>query len=153
MRAKVLGRFVNSIILNMFLASTLYGEPPQKTPQFLEEVTIVTAEQAWNMVRVGVLIIDVRVTHEYVEEHIKQAVSIPYKEKSKKRSDYDPALDRFELSKLPKNKSAPIIIYCNSGKCWKSYKACRATIAAGYTNVFWLRGGIPEWKLKNLPVE
>ncbi|HEX9758148.1 MAG TPA: rhodanese-like domain-containing protein [Nitrospiria bacterium] len=150
--AKVLGRLVNSIILSMFFASSLYGEPPQDTPPLLEKVTLVTAEEAWNLMQKGVSIFDVWVSHEYVEEHIKGAVSIPYKEKSKKRTNYDPNLDRFDLSKLP-HKTTPIIFYCNAGKCWKSYKASKAAVEAGYTNVYWLRGGIPQWKKKNLPVE
>lgn len=126
--------------------------PLRIPPQLLEKVTVVTAKEAWDLMQKGVPIFDVRVAHEYVEEHIKGAISIPYKEKSKRQTNYNPKLDQFDLSKLP-NKLKPIIFYCNAGKCWKSYKASKAAVEAGHTIVYWLQGGIPEWKLKNLPVE
>ena len=141
------------VLIHTAITAIVYGAPPPYTPPFIEKVTVVTAEEAWEFVKKGVLIIDARVAHEYVEERIKGAVSIPYKEKSKKGVDYDSSLDRFDLSKLPKIKSTPVIFYCNGRKCWKSFKASSAAVAAGYTRVYWLRGGIPEWKTKNFPVE
>lgn len=140
-------------LIAMIVCGPVHAAPPQDTPPSLEQVTVVTAEEAWALMQKGVPIFDVRVAHEFVEEHIQGAVSVPYKEKSEKRSDYDPKRDRFDLSKLPQEKSAPLIFYCNAGKCWKSYKASRAAVEAGYTHVYWLRGGIPEWKEKNLPVD
>ena len=44
-------------------------------------------------------------------------------------------------------KDKPIIFLCNGPECWKSYKASRAAIAAGYKHVYWFRGGMPEWEL------
>jgi rhodanese-related sulfurtransferase len=123
------------------------------TPPDLPGVTVVTAAQARDLMAKGVLIVDTRVATEYVELHIKGAVSIPYKEKSAKSPDFDPKLDRFDLSKLPSDKNTPIIFYCNAGECWKSYKASKTALKAGYTKVYWLRGGIPEWKNNGLPVE
>ena len=42
---------------------------------------------------------------------------------------------------------------CNGTECWKSYKATRTAVAAGYTKVYWFRGGMPEWREKHMPVE
>lgn len=123
------------------------------TPPDLPGVTVVTAAQARDLVAKGVLIVDTRVANEYVEQHIQGAVSVPYKEKSAKSANFDYRQDRFDLSKLPSNKNTPIIFYCNAGECWKSYKASRTAVKAGYTKVHWLRGGIPEWKNNGLPVE
>lgn len=123
------------------------------TPPDLPGVTVVTAAQARDLVAKGVPIVDTRVANEYVEQHIKGAVSVPYKEKSAKSASFDSRLDRFDLSKLPSDKNTPIIFYCNAGECWKSYKASRTAVKAGYTKVYWLRGGIPEWKNNGLPVE
>lgn len=123
------------------------------TPPDLPGVTVVTAAQARDLMAKGVLIVDTRVANEYVEQRIKGAVSIPYKEKSAKRPDFDGRLDRFDLGKLPRNKDTPVIFYCNAGECWKSYKASKTALKAGYTKVYWLRGGIPEWKNNGLPVE
>lgn len=123
------------------------------TPMNLAGVTLVTAEQAKKLVDSGVPIIDARVANEYVEAHIKGAKSVPYKEKSAKDAKFDPKEDSFDLTKLPADKNASLIFYCNAGECWKSYKASKVALDAGYKKVQWLRGGIPEWKAKGYPVE
>jgi rhodanese-related sulfurtransferase len=124
-----------------------------ETPATLAGTTLVSAEQAKKMVDSGVPIVDARVANEYADTHIKGAISVPYKEKSAKSVDFDPAEDSFDLAKLPADKAAPVIIYCNAGECWKSYKASKAALAAGWKKVYWLRGGFPEWKGKGYPVE
>ncbi len=153
MRDLVWQRMAFWALLSLVFTPGVFGAPPPDTPPSLDKVTVVTAEEAWDLTRKGVIIVDARVAHEYVEERIKGAISIPYKEKSEKRIDYDPSQDSFDLSQLPPEKSTPIIFYCNAGQCWKSYKASRAAVKAGYTKIYWLRGGIPEWKEKKLPVE
>ena len=127
--------------------------PTPLTPPDLPGVTVITAGQARDLMVTGVLIVDTRVANEYVELHIKGAVSIPYKEKSAKTPDFDGRLDRFDLAKLPRDKGTPVIFYCNAGECWKSYKASKTALKAGYTRVYWLRGGIPEWKNYGFPTE
>lgn len=146
---KSLCGFLGMIVLTL-PALALAG--PQ-TPESLPGATVVTAEKAKAMVEKGTLIVDTRVANEYVEQHIKGAVSVPYKEKSEKSVNYDPAFDSFDLSRLPADKNTPMIMYCNAGECWKSYKSSKAAIKAGYKNVYWLRGGIPEWKARGFPVE
>jgi rhodanese-related sulfurtransferase len=124
-----------------------------QTPVSLAGVTVVSAVEAHAMMRRGVLVVDTRVAHEYVEQHIQGAVNIPYKEKSAKQPDFDARLDSFDLSRLPRDKTTPVIFYCNAGECWKSYKASKVASRSGYTRIHWLRGGIPEWKAQGLPVE
>ena len=137
----------------VMLALPIQTQAAPFTPNSLKGATIVSAEKAKSMMKRGVLLVDARVAHEYVEEHIKGAKSIPYKEKSAKVVGFDASVDRFDLSKLPADKSTPVIFYCNAGRCWKSYKASTTAIKAGYKKVHWLRGGIPEWKAKGLPTE
>lgn len=124
-----------------------------QTPDSIPGTTVVTAEKAKAMVESGVLIVDTRVANEYVEQHIKGAVNVPYKEKSAKDVKFDAKQDSFDLSKLPADKNTPLIFYCNAGECWKSYKSSVLAVKAGHKNVYWLRGGIPEWKAKGFPVE
>ena len=124
-----------------------------ETPPTLAGVTVVSAEQARKLVDGGVPMFDTRVANEFAQEHIKGARSLPYKEKSAKDVKFDPREDSFDLAKLPPAKGAPVIFYCNAGECWKSYKASKVAVEAGYTKVHWLRGGIPEWKAKGYPVE
>lgn len=124
-----------------------------QTPPSLPGATVVTAEQAQELMKRGAVLVDARVAHEYADEHIVGAISLPYKEQSAKHVNYNAGKDSFDTSRLPKDKSAAVIFYCNAGECWKSYKASKAALKAGYRRVYWLRGGIPEWKAKGLPVE
>lgn len=123
------------------------------TPMSLAGATTVTAEQAKKLADGGAQIIDARVANEYAEAHIKGAKSVPYKEKSGKDAKFDPKDDSFDLTKLPADKNAPVIFYCNGAECWKGYKAAKLAVDAGYKKVQWLRLGIPEWKAKGYPVE
>ena len=146
---KSLYSFLGLIV--MALPALAWAGP--QTPESLSGTTVVTAEKAKSMAEKGVLIVDTRVANEYVEQHIKGAVSIPYKEKSDKSVDFNAKLDSFDLSKLPADKNTAVIFYCNAGECWKSYKSSVAAIKGGYKSIYWLRGGIPEWKAKGFPVE
>jgi rhodanese-related sulfurtransferase len=123
------------------------------TPASLSGGKVVSAVEAQKLQAAGAVVIDTRVAAEFGEEHIKGAISVPYREKSAKAANYNPAEDEFNLSKLPSGKSTAIVTYCNGPACWKSYKAADAAIKAGYTNVNWLRDGIPDWKAKGLPLE
>lgn len=123
------------------------------TPKVLPGAEVIDAEQAHALMRKGVPLFDVRVAYEYQESHIKGAVSLPYKENSAKQVDFDPSRDGFDLSRLPKDKQAPIIFACNGPECWKSYKSAKVALEHGYRKVYWFRGGYPEWKADGLPVE
>lgn len=122
-------------------------------PDTLPGATIVSADQAKDLVARGVAVVDVRSANEYAEGHVKGAKLVAYKEKSAKVANFDAAADQFDLSKLPADKNAEMIFYCNGLDCWKSYKATTVAVKAGYKKVYWLRGGLPEWKGKGGAVE
>jgi rhodanese-related sulfurtransferase len=124
-----------------------------ETPMKLDGATLVTADQVKDLMGKGANVVDARVANEYAEAHIKGAISVPYKEKSAKDVGFDASQDSFDLAKLPADKNANIVFYCNAGECWKSYKASVAAMKAGYKKVFWFRGGLPEWKAKGFPTE
>lgn len=124
-----------------------------ETPATLPGTTLVSADQVKQLMDKGVPVIDARVAAEYSEGHIKGAKNIPYKEKSAKAVDFDPSQDKFDLGQMPADKKAPVVLYCNAGDCWRSFKAATMSIKAGYTKIHWFRGGFPEWKAKGYPVE
>jgi rhodanese-related sulfurtransferase len=124
-----------------------------ETPAALPGVKVVSAEEVKKMLDSAVPVIDTRVAAEYAEKTIKGAISVPYKEKSAKDAGFDPSQDQFDLSKLPGDKGAPLVFFCNSGECWKSYKASVVAHKAGYTKINWFRGGFPEWSSKGLPTQ
>jgi len=122
------------------------------TPEAINGVTRVGAEQVADLGRQGATIVDTRSQKEYDNEHIRGAVLASYLEKSLKEVDFDAKKDDFSaLKTIPKDK--PVVFLCNGPECWKSYKASRAALAEGYTKVHWFRGGMPEWREKRLPVE
>ena len=123
------------------------------TPDKLDGVKLVTAEQARDLQAKGAPMIDTRVAAEYSEKTVKGAVSVPYKEKSAKETGFDPKADSFDLGKLPGDKAAPVVMFCNAGECWKSYKAAVVARDAGYKQIYWFRGGMPEWSAKGLPTQ
>lgn len=131
----------------------LPGALAADTPATLAGVKIVSAEAALKMAGQGVPLIDTRVATEYADKTIKGAKSVPYREKSAKEVKFDRSKDEFDLSKLPSDKNAPLVFFCNSGECWKSYKASVVARDAGYKQVHWLRGGMPEWVSKGLPTQ
>jgi rhodanese-related sulfurtransferase len=124
-----------------------------ENPTTLAGGTIVTAEQAKALIDKGAPVFDLRTANEFAEGHIKGAKLVAYKEKSAKEAAFDASKDDFDLSKLPADKNAPIVLYCNGLDCWKSYKGSVVAIKAGYKKIQWLRGGFPEWKGKGYPVE
>jgi rhodanese-related sulfurtransferase len=124
-----------------------------ENPASLAGVKTIGADEAKRMLDAGVPVIDTRVAAEYAEKTIKGAKSVPYKEKSAKEPGFDPSQDQFDLSKLPTDKAAPLVLFCNSGECWKSYKASVVAVKAGYSKVHWFRGGFPEWSAKGLPTQ
>jgi ABC-type phosphate/phosphonate transport system substrate-binding protein/rhodanese-related sulfurtransferase len=123
------------------------------TPRVLEGAKIIAADEAAALMKKGVPIYDTRVKDEYDDRHIKGAKSVPYAEKSHKEVGFDPANDKFDLTQIPQDKNSPVIFACNGPECWKSYKACVTAIKAGYKQVYWFRGGFPEWKGKGYPTE
>ena len=44
----------------------------------------------------------------------------------------------------------PIVLYCSDPQCWLSYNASLRVVAAGYTNVYWYRGGLQAWQMAGL---
>lgn len=121
------------------------------TPTALPGVQRVSAQEALKLQGQGAAIVDTRTEKEYHAKRIKGALFAPYVEKSLKDVAFDPALDDFKsLDKLPHQ---PLVFACNGAECWKSYKAAKMASAQGHKNVYWLRGGLPEWAADGLPTE
>jgi rhodanese-related sulfurtransferase len=122
------------------------------TPGQLASVTRITARRAFELAAQGAKLVDVRSEKEYRMRHARGAVNAPYGEKSLKAIDFDAKSDQFAgLASF--NRNDPIVFMCNGAECWKSYKASQVARDAGFTRVYWLRGGLPEWIDQRLPTE
>lgn len=115
------------------------------TPTSLPGATLVGADAVKQLMAQGAVVVDTRNEQEFKARHIEGARFLPYGEKSLKDVAYDAKLDDFPgLATLDKNQ--PTIFHCNGAECWKSYKASKAALAAGFGKVYWFRGGMPEWE-------
>ncbi|MEJ6004073.1 rhodanese-like domain-containing protein [Paucibacter sp. AS339] len=123
------------------------------TPRMLPGATVVDAAAVAQLMKSGAQYIDTRNDAEFKAGHAAGAKLVPYVEKSAKEADFKADEDKFDLSKLPSDKNAALVFACNGPECWKSFKASHAAVKAGYTKVNWFRGGFPEWRGANLPVE
>lgn len=146
--------FFASLFASLFLfvaGSALAGETPAEAPK---GTTLVDAKKVQELQAQGATIVDARKAAEFGEGSIAGAISVPYDpEKSAKEVGFDPKMDTFNYAaKLP-DKNAKIVVFCNAGSCWKSYKAATALANDGYKNIFWYREGFPDWKARKLPIE
>ena len=142
------------ISLSFFASAGVLAQAAIDTPVSAPAgVKIVDAKQVQELQAKGAVIVDTRKAGEFGEGSIKGAISVPYDpEKSAKAADFDPKQDKFDMSKLA-DKNAHIVVFCNSGTCWKSYKSAVVLAQNGYKNVYWYRNGYPDWKARKLPVE
>ncbi len=122
------------------------------TPTSLPGAKVITVAEAKTHIAKGMAVYDVRLAEEFDTAHIPGAISVPYKETSAKEVGFDPVDDQFALNKLPKDKNTPFMMYCDGTICWKSYKSALMAVQGGWKNVYWFRGGFPEWKDSGLSV-
>lgn len=130
------------------------GAFAQETPASAPAgVKLVEAKEVENLQKQGAVLVDTRKAGEFSDATIKGAISVPYDpEKSAKDANFDSAQDKFDMSKFA-DKNAHIVVFCNSGTCWKSYKAAAVLAKSGYKSVYWYRNGFPDWKARKLPTE
>jgi len=137
-------RDISRHILFLFALLITVAEVGEATADDLKAVTIVDADRLKTWIDQGkkILLIDSRVASEYKEGHIPTAINIPA-----------PVMEQHQ-TKLPKDRSYPIVFYCNGWpECKKSHDACEKAIQWGYTQIYWFRDGIPAWQAKRYPLE
>lgn len=112
-------------------------------PNLLPGTTLVDANWVKQQLDTGrpLTIIDARIDSEFRQGHLPGAINI-----------FDGDFDA-QRHQLPQSKEHPLLFYCNGPKCLKSYESAKRALMAGYKNVFWFRGGIPEWTREGFPLE
>lgn len=84
------------------------------------------------------ILLDVRTPAEYSDGHLANATNIDFRD-----ARFDDA-----IGKLDKNK--PVLVYCLSGG--RSSAASEKLVAAGFKEVYNLKGGITSWRASGKPV-
>jgi rhodanese-related sulfurtransferase len=117
----------------------------EDTPTTLQGVRVVTAEELRSLINQRLAkVYDLRKKASYVEGHIPGSVNAA--------RHYDEKEKTLDSSVLDPDRATTVVFYSHGVSGWKSYWAAKSAVAAGYTNVLWLRGGYAEWEDKNLPV-
>jgi len=100
----------------------------------------VGAFEAVNLInRRDASVIDARSKADFAAGHIPNARNIPLAELAER------------IGEIEKLKARPVLLNCDAGAA--AGKACAALNAAGFKEVFVLRGGMAGWAEASLPVE
>lgn len=138
------------LALILAFASSAFAADDPETPKSLAGGKIVSAAEA-KALGGKAAFFDMRKAVSYGKGHLPGAQPLPYDQKSDKSEKFDATLDKFDMSQLPTDKSAPVVFYSDGPTGWKSYKAAVIAIRNGYTNVSWFRGGTAEWEAAGFP--
>ena len=151
-----------SFVCLLILAVSLYLPLPSladarntETPMVLEGGQIISVTEAKQLQQENkAFFVDCRSAFNYGKGHIPTAKLISYQHTYKKSaSGVEASLNKIDAFKLPEAKDTVIVFYSHGSTGWKSYKAARAAIKAGYKHVLWLRGGLKEWVDAGHPIE
>lgn len=109
-----------------------------------DEYVIDNVNAAWNIYESGTAVfVDARSFKDYMDGHIKGAVSIPVDE-------FDEAIrpfaERYSLDTV-------IIAYCSGRTCDDSHRLSQLLVDYGYPNVSVFIDGFPAWQAEGLPIE
>jgi rhodanese-related sulfurtransferase len=137
---------VTGFLLAFTLAagSAAPAQSADETPEHLEGVTIVSAEELRPMLNQGVKVYDLRKKASYADGHVPGAMNAA--------EHYDSTKDALDTRFLGPNRSERIVFYSHGSTGWKSYHAARNAVEAGYDNVMWMRGGYQDWQAGDNPV-
>ncbi|WP_416309724.1 rhodanese-like domain-containing protein [Spirulina sp. 06S082] len=107
----------------------------EKSNQQIKEIAPFTLQE-W-LDRDIVALVDVREPSEYIGEHIPGAKRV--------------SLSNFDPAKIPQEQGKNLVLYCRSQN--RSQQAAKQLLAAGWTEIYELQGGLNAWKSANYPVK
>jgi len=91
----------------------------------------------------GAVFVDARIKEDYMDGHIKGAISLPVRQ-------YEKLIDRFK-EEIPSN--MPIVTYCSGRECDDSHVLAQLLLDEGYTDVMVFIDGYPSWEEEGFPIE
>ncbi len=138
---KVLLRSVLAMAFSMAMAAAVYAG--EDVPDTVPGTTKVSAEQLIELVQKhsDLVIVDARKPSDRAKGYIEGSVAL-----------VDTDTTPESLAKVASNKAAPVVFYCNGVKCGRSVNSAKVAAGAGYSKIYWFRGGWEEWIAKGFPV-
>jgi rhodanese-related sulfurtransferase len=130
----------SAILLTVALALLLPGKvaaPSEAAVSPSPVAAEISVAEAYDRIRQGAFVLDVRSQAEWDEFHLKGSTLIPLEELS----------DR--VAELPQDEE--IVVVCRSGR--RSRLAAATLMEAGFTNVVSMEGGLQDWRDAGYPVE
>lgn len=141
-------------VLAIVMTTALAQPIKPLTPTSVKGARTITVEEAKDLLdKKAASIVDTRSALNFGKGHLPGATLLVYRENSDFAPDFDAKRDSFDVSRLPADKNATIIIHSDGPSGWKSYKGTVLAVRAGYRNVLWMRDGYFGWTAKGLPVE
>lgn len=113
-----------------------------KSPKFIEGVTLLGAEEVLSLVaRIdNVIVVDSRIQGDRRKGYLESSVSLP-----------DIETSCATLKNIIPSKNNHAVFYCNGVKCGRSAVAINIAKKCGYRNLYWFRGGFEVWMEKGFP--
>jgi len=99
-------------------------------------LTNVSVQQLHEAAKSGALVLDVREPFEYAEGHVEGSLLVPLATVAARAGEFA--------------KDEPVYVFCRSGN--RSLQAAQTLVAAGFSDVRNVEGGILAWTAARLPV-
>jgi len=131
-------QIILAAILLLQLQTLIAGE--YTSPQEIQGSTKINAESLILLARdhEDLVIIDSRISSDRTQGYIDGSTSLP-----------DTETNCVSLLQIIDKKDTATVFYCNGPKCRRSDRAVEIAIECNYSNIYWFRGGLEEWKKKN----
>ena len=133
---------IRLVLATIFLLGWMQVQAEEIVQESIPGTTKISAEELINLAQTDshLVMIDSRKPSDHAKGYIEGSINLPDTETTAKTL----------ASHIP-TKSTPVIFYCNGIRCGRSAKAAKIAVSAGYTNIYWFRGGWGEWTAKGYP--
>jgi len=137
--------YFGAILLLLLITVLFFSMQKKEIPTGFETVSV---EEAREMIeKDGVFILDVRTPAEFNSSHVEGATLIPVTNSGGSNLSSDQLLEA-RINEVPRDKK--ILVYCRTGH--RSTTASNILVAAGYSDVYNMEGGITAWTGAGYPV-
>ena len=126
---------------------TLEANVGTQTPRTIPGAVVVSTKDLGQLVTSSPAPLLIDALADSHESTIPAAVRIPFSGQSGDWNDEIQHRMKVRLDHLTNNNhDAPLVFFCFGAKCWESYNASLRAMHAGYTHVYWYRGGLSSWQ-------